>query len=417
MTAPRVSPVPVAGAVARIRRFAAALAASVCVAVSAAAAFAGDAVKIQVELPPDVDALKVGESVDVQVVGIDAGGARVAFGGRTVETSATVGKLEVVKAPYQYRFTAPDRLADFATARLRAWLKEAPEVSGEATVKVVPLPPFRRITLKGAGSTPTGTTVDIRVQGEGADGALTDMTEGHVEPSVDGPGTVAFFRAGWLRYEAPAKGRGTAKVVVKLRRHPEVAATHEILLTGDGAPPQPVPTPKPGDGKDPPPAPQPPAPKPPAPQPPADDKDDGGGVVWPSGNVKVGTWRTKAAGELEFSAEAKDLPQAGGEFVSAKEWQKLRVVVLRTDVAKVELEEFVGERKGADVKRLEPSKDGRFRLERNKRDQYVVHYEGQTPDGGKPLVVALLIATTDGKTHREELTLRRRVEPRKDGAR
>ena len=57
---------------------------------------------------------------------------------------------------------------------------------------------------------------------------------------------------------------------------------------------------------------------------------------------------------------------------------------------------------------------GRFQLERNKKGNYVVHFEGQTPDNGKPLMVALLLSTEGDRVLREELTLRRDLPGKKD---
>lgn len=420
---PTPAPVPSSpAAFRRLRTFAVGIAVSLAGTLLAPrTALAGDPVKLQIELPPDVTSLRAGEAVDVQVVPIDAAGARVVPGGRTIEVSATAGTFEVVKRPYEYRFTAPAKPADFTDVRLRAWFKEAPEVAGEATVRVTPPPPFKRIVIDGAGTAPAGSRLDLRVRGEAPDGAMTDLTDALAEAKVEGPGAVSYLRAGWLRYQAPDDAKGTATVVVTLRRHPEVAASHPVLVagTGDAAPPPPAPpapgveptppkeTPKEDGGKGGAEAPPPPPTEKGEKGEKGEKSDEPEGVVWPGGNLKVGTWRTRSESDTEFAAEAKDLPKPGGEFTATKEWQKLRIVVLRTDVSKVEVEEYVGERRSADVKRLEPSKDGRFRLEKNKKGNFVVHYEGQTPEGGKPLVCAILLSTADGKVVREELTLRR----------
>jgi hypothetical protein len=379
---------------------------------ASATASAGDAVRLVVEPDPlDTTQLDAAQQISVQVVGIDAAGSRVSI--REVEVSATQGRFVVVQAPYKYTYTAPADLREATRVRLRAWLRATPEVEGEIALEVLPPVPYRRLMLTGPGTTPAGTSIDLDLTGETPGGAVEAVPEGIVRVTVaSGPGTITFLRRGRYRYEAPqARTGATTRIVAQLVQHTKVQTSLDVLVTagGSGEPRPPVPQPgpnappsdpKPSDPKPPGGTEKPPVPKP---QPPAADED----VVWPSGNIRIGTWRTKSAAEAEFSAHEKSMPKPGGEFVATKEQQKLRIVVLRTDVREITVEQWVGEKKAADVKRLEPSKDGPYRLERNKAGNQVIHFEGTTPDNGKPLNVSIVLVFNDGKSSREELVLRR----------
>lgn len=217
---------------AAFRRLAAAVACAVAGVFGASAAQAGEPVKLLIELPPDVSAVNCGETVDLQIVGEDAGRTRVGFGGKTVEFSATYGNVEVVQQPYKFRFRAPATLPDVTNVRIRAWLKEAPEVVGETTVPVIPPAPFRRLVLQGAGSTPAGASVDLFLRGETAAGTLTEVPEGTVTLTVTGPGRVTLLRTSRYRFETDMNASGTARIVASLVRYPNVTGTLDILVTG-----------------------------------------------------------------------------------------------------------------------------------------------------------------------------------------
>lgn len=401
-------------------RRAASLLAMFAVAVfGAGAALAGDAVKLQFEFTDDRTQLNAGESIDVQIVGVDAAGARVGF--KDLEVSSTGGSFVIRQQPFFCRYTAPSEGTDVATYRLRAWLKAKPEVSGEASITVIPPPAYKRLSLAGPGTTPAGAFVDLDLTGENAQGQMVAADPATVNVKVaSGAGTVTLVKPGRYRLMTDVKDSGTTRVVASLVRHPSIQSSVDVVITGS-ATPQPQPQPQPpvppaggsggsgGSGGAIPPAPPPSGgagggTKPPADTPKPVDKND---VVWPSGNIRIGAWRTMAAGETDWSDSEKSMPKPGGEFVARKDKQKLRIVVERKDVIKVELEEYVGEKKGAEVKWLEPGKGTRFELERNKKDQYVVHYEASPPDNGKPLNLAILLTLQDGKVAREELVLRR----------
>ncbi|MCE9636272.1 MAG: DUF11 domain-containing protein [Planctomycetes bacterium] len=220
----------------------------------AVAAEAGDPVRLLIEVPPDVTSLDCGETVDLQIVGEDASRTRVGFSGRNVEVSATQGTVEIVQQPYRFRFRAPATLPDVTNVRIRAWLKEAPEIVGETTVRVVPPAPFRRLVLQGAGSTPAGASVDLLLRGETATGALADVPDGAVTLTVTGPGRVTLLRTSRYRFETDMNASGTARIVASLNRYPSVTGTMDILVTGGSGGSLPLPPVVPPSAGGPPPA-------------------------------------------------------------------------------------------------------------------------------------------------------------------
>ncbi len=369
---------------------------------TASPARAGAADRLKIEIPPDVETLKPGETIGVQVVGIDADGARVGFGKKQVVLTATHGKVEVVKAPYEYRYTAPAGGAAALTVRLSARLEGAPRVRGtlDVTVQAAAAPAgkrgFVRLVLKSAAETvPFGQTVAIQVHGERADGTLEPIKDRQVTVTTKGPGTTkAVF--GTVSYTAPARAESNPKgtrvtLTAALTRRPEIKGSLEFVLGRypGGKPPPPPPENDPGKDDVP------------------SSANDSPGVTWPSGNVRVATWRTRDTATLDWSKKTRKLPDSGAEFVAQAPWQKLRVVVLRSDIVKVEFEWWVGRKKGAGVHVEKAGSDGRFRLQRNKSGNYVCHLEGSPPDTGKPLRLNLLLTRSDGSILREEMVMRR----------
>lgn len=398
------------------RRFRRALGAIVWAAAAlfgAARADAGDAVRLLLELPSDVKQLTCGEVVDLQIVGEDAQRTRVAFGGRTVEVSATAGAVELVKGPYGYRYRTPAALADVTNVRIRAWLKEAPEVQGEVSVPVLPPAPFKRLVVHGAGSTPAGAALELTVRGEAQDGQMRDVPDGTMKVTVSGKATVTFLRPGRYRLETSSDATGTIRVTASLLRYPDVTGTLDVLVTGGATPPPPAPDDPPGN----------PPPPPPTNPPPGDGKPGGGKpgggkpgkpgdddpddyVVWPGGKVRVEVWRVRAT-ETDTWSKDRDRVKPGGEFVSVHPLQKIRFGVLLKNVKSVEIEEVTGStEKKYVVVRLKDPKEGRFQVNDREDGTKAVHYVATVPEG-KSVKATLLLTLTDGKVVQETFVLRR----------
>ena len=126
-------------------------------------AFAGDAVRILVEPPAGIDSLEPGQAIDVQVVGLDASGARVAFGGLRMEVSPADGSFTLAEAPYRYRYVAPAQIDAPRSVQLRAWLSRRPEVNGSATIRLAPRRTYNRLVLRGPAVVEFGSAVTIDV--------------------------------------------------------------------------------------------------------------------------------------------------------------------------------------------------------------------------------------------------------------
>lgn len=405
-------------------RAVAAVALFVGAAFGASDALAGDAVKLAVEMADEVTQVEAGQSVDVQIVGIDSTGARVVI--KDVETSATHGNIVLVKAPYQFRYTAPTDLPDTTRVRLIARLKATPEIQGETAIQVLPPVPYKRLILTGPGTTPGGLFVDFVLTGETPAGLVEPVKEATVNVAIaSGPGTITFLRTGRYRYEAAANASGTAKITATLTKHPKVTTSAEILVvsaTGGGTPPTVPPTVPPVT-------------------PPSSGGSSGGnsgggsggsggsggnsgggtggnsgggatppavdGVVWSGGALKLTVWRTRQLAETDWAkADEKKLPKAGEELGALAPQQRVRLVYARTDIAKVECEEWVG-KKGTDIKRIDPSKDGRFQLDINKGGNRIIILECNTPENGTPVTMSLLVTLNDGKIIREDFVFRR----------
>ena len=381
----------------------------------AAVASAGDAVKLVVELPKNTTSVEAGDpGLDVQIVGLDATGARVGFGERTVETSANEGELVLVEKPYKYRYVPPAAVEQATPVTLRAWLKQAPDVKGEASLSLVQKRPFERLALVApATQLALGTSMEIEVRGVKADGTSAAIKGLKVTMASEGVGTVEPTAATVFRFTAPAKTEtkmigATAHLRAQLDAYPKVAGELSIVLTGEAPPAAPGgATPVPPTSKEPPaPQPQQPQPAQPAPAPAAaNDKDEG--VLWPGGNVKLLIWRTKHKKEDEFpKKDREDLPPAGKPFIARAQFHRLRVEVLRDDVRKVELEWYIGEKKGAPIHVDDQDKDGRLRTEKNKAGKTCAILEFETPDE-KPLILNLLLTTDKGEVLKEEFVVQR----------
>jgi hypothetical protein len=105
----------------------------------AATARAGDAVKLSLELPKDVTSVEAGGGgVDVKIQCLDATGAKVGLGDKTLEVSATNGDFVLAEAPFKFHYKPPASVDKSSSVKLRAWLKQSPDVSGEATLTLVP---------------------------------------------------------------------------------------------------------------------------------------------------------------------------------------------------------------------------------------------------------------------------------------
>lgn len=398
----------------RLRGLLAAAACAVAAALGARAAEAGEPVKLLVELPSDVTQLTCGETVDLQIVGEDAQRARVGFGGRTVEVSATHGTVEQVRPPYSFRYRTPATLPDLTNVRIRAWLKEQPEVRGEVTVPVLPPAPFKRLVLAGPGSTPAGAVLEFTLKGETADGRPGDVDDATVNLRIErGRGTITLVRPGRYRLDTPADASGTVRVVASLKRYPDVAGSLDVLVTGGGGPSNPPPgggNPPPGGGNPPPSGGNPPPsggnPPPPS-TPPGDEPEDPKDfVLWPSGQVRVEVWRTKENEGDKWSRD-RNRVTPGGDFASSSPWQKIRIGVLRKDVKNVQVDEQLTVK--GDWVSVPQSKDGRLVVVDRKDGTKAVHYEAMIPETGRRMTMRLTLRLQDG-TRIEEVFVLRRVE-------
>jgi hypothetical protein len=164
--------------------------------------------------------------------------------------------------------------------------------------------------------------------------------------------------------------------------------------------------------------------KPPAPDVPGEKPGTGGaetpppaksaaeeGVLWTSGHVRLEVWRLRDGEKAAWAPEEPKLPAAGAAFVADRNIHKIRAAVTASNVAKIEVEEWVGPR-GGPVTKLEPAKDGRLQLVERKDGARVVHYEVRLPDGNRAASMAIVLTFPDGTSTRDEFTFRR-AEPKK----
>jgi hypothetical protein len=398
------------------------------VAAFAAAARAGDAVRLLVEPPKEVQSVEAGEpGVEVQIVGQDASGARVgAPAGKTVEVSATEGDLVLVEAPYKYRFKPPATVAAATTAKLRAWFKQSPEISGEATLTILPRRPYEQLVVTAPStSLPIGTTMAIEVKGMKADGTSAALSAPVVAATVQGAGTVAAAAPNGFTYTAPARTEVKAvgslvRVRVVLEGYPKVVGEVAFALLPEKPPDAPgttPPAPPPGTPPAPPTGtpPVPPAPGAP-PAPPTTDPKADDGVVWPGGDVKLVEWRWKTGDPKEIWSQQKKrvLPQAGKPLVAPLEYQFVKVQILREDARKFEVEWYT-DRKGSVVRTDDADKEGRLSIRKEGGKTYVVLLMATPAEADKSLFVDLLVTTADGKIVKVPFVLQRGRDRDHDG--
>jgi len=396
------------------------------VAACAAAAFAGDAVRLLVEPPKDVIAVEAGDpAFDVQITGLDVTGARVApAAGKTIEVSATNGDLVLVEAPGKYRYTPPAAADVASVVKLRAWIKQNPEIAGDAVLTLVPRRPFERLVLVAPATTVAlGGSIQIEVRGIKIDGTTAPATSPSVKMTVDGVGAVESVSPGVFKFNAPAKTEtktiGSAPHLrAVLDGYPKVVGDLALLVTAElpVAPPTPVPPVNPGTLPGLPPGTVPgtaPGAAPPAGTKPADEV---AGVVWPGGDVKLVEWRWKTGDPKEIWSQQKKrpLPQSGKALIAPLEFQFLRVQMLRNDVKKIEVEWYVDKKNGV-VRTDDADKGGRLRVDKNatRTDAVILM---ATPEDGKTLMVDLLLTLSDGKILTEQFQLIRGKDKDGDGA-
>jgi hypothetical protein len=373
---------------------------------SAGSARAGDAIKLLVEPPTGVTTVEAGDAgVDVQISGQDAAGARVGVGAKTVEVSATNGDLVLVESPSKYHFTPPASIDASASVKLRAWLKQSPEVSGEANLTLVPHRPYDRLVVVApATSVALGKSMTFEVRGVKTDGSTTAVANQTIKVTVDGGGAVAPASATTFTFTAPAatetKSIGaTPHIHAYLDAYPKVVGDLSIVLAGqDGAAPPATP----------------PAANPGTPPAPAAKADDVPGVVWPTGDVKLLVWRAKDDPKQDWNdAPKRKLPAAGKALIAPFAFQFLRIEILRDDVKKVEVEAWV-DKKSSAVRTDDADRNGPLHLEKKSgRTDAVLMYE--VPMDGKARVVDLLLTTADGKILTEEFVLQRGRDKDGDG--
>ena len=386
----------------------------------AGTASAGDAVRILIEPPKDVVNVEAGDpGIDVQIVGQDAANIRVAFGDKKVEVSATDGELVLVEAPYKYKYIPPATVDAATSVTLRAWLKQTPGVSGQATIQLLPRRPFERLALVAAATKlELGKSMEIEVRGVRADGTSANIKGYKVILNSEGVGTVEQMAATVFRYVAPARTEPKyAGATAHLRAHIEgyrsVNGDLSIVLMLEAPPAAP-------GGSSPPASPPPSSPPttnpPPAGTPPRVPPVQGeDGVLWPSGNVKLLVWRTKALKTDEWpTKEREDVGGPGKTLVARAQYHRLRIEIQRADVRKVELEWFVGDKKGAAVHIDDADKEGRLRIEKNKAGKTCAIIEVETPDE-KPLILNLLLTTAKGEILKEEFVIQRGRDKNDDG--
>jgi hypothetical protein len=382
---------------------------------SVASAAPGDATRLQIEPPKDTTAVEVGDpGIDVQIVGLDDQGARTGFGGKTCEVSATEGELVSVEAPFKFKYIPPAKLDKATSTTLRAWLKQTPDVKGELTLELTVRRPFERLVIVSSSVMQQfGTTMDVEVRGVKSDATTAALGDVKVTLTNEGAGTLAPVSDTVFRLTAPAKpdakaGAQVAHLHARLNRFPRVVGDLVVTFTNDAPPPGAVPPVAPGA--------TPPAAPPAAPAAPKSATKDGEpeGVLWPSGNVKLLVWRTKEAKEDEWSKEEHKMPAPGGQLIAASRLSKLRIEIERDDVKKVELQWYVGDKKGAPIHIDDADKDGRLTTEKGKSGKTHALLICES-DEKKPVIYELLLTTAKGEILTEEFVLVRGKDKNDDG--
>jgi hypothetical protein len=378
------------------------LAAAVLVAGLSASATAGEAVKLQIEPPKGTTAVEFGDpGIDVQIVGVDAAGERTGFGDKTLEVSATEGELVAVEGKFKYRYVPPAKPGKVESATLRAWFKQTPDVKGELTLDLTGKRPFEHLVLVAPSATVQfGASMDVEVKGVKSDSTTAPLGDAKVTVSLEGAGTLSQVSDTVWRLTAPAEpdaksGAQVANLRARLNRFPRAVGELSITFTNDA----------------------PPATPPAKPEAKGEKKDKDGepaGVVWPSGNVRMLVWRTKEKAEDEWSKETHDLPEPGGKLIARARLSKLRIEILRDDVRKVELEWYVGEKKGAPIHIDDADKDGRLTTEIGKSGKRHALLVCES-DESKPVHYDLLLTTEKGEVLRESFVLVRGKDKDDDG--
>ncbi len=206
----------------------------------AATARAGEAVKLAIEFPPDVRSLEPGAELNVvQVVGFDADGARVGFGGRRARLTVTAGSVRSVKPPYQFAYTAPTTIDGPTAITFTAVLDGAPAVRGSTRLDVLPKGPYVRLRVSPSDNrVDWGKSTTVAVQGEDRTGRLVPVVTSTVQLSVEGPGHIEFVRLGTYRFTAPdapdPEGRSQSRLIARLEENKAVHGHVSIDLGGRG---------------------------------------------------------------------------------------------------------------------------------------------------------------------------------------
>jgi len=293
---------------------------------------------------------------------------------------------------------------------------------------VVPAGPYSSLVLRPEHTKPVlfGQSILVEVLGKRGDVQVL-VVDQRIKMALRGGsadlsalGKVEFVTQGRFRYTAPPREAGvkrgtTVRLEARLERFPDIKGALAVTLgrkverrPGPDTPPPD----KPGTEK-----PEPEPEKPAEETPPATDPQKEG-VVWPSGNVRVATWRARAATDQDFPKSTRKLPKSGGEFLARQDVQKIRVVLLRKDIKKAEMVWYVGNKDGATVHKIAPSKEGPFRTSYNKANQQVFHIEVTLPpDAKKAVHVELVLHTTDRQKIREPFVFRRGRDKDRDGKR
>ncbi len=407
---------------------------------------AGEAVRLAVEFPPDVRSLGPGDALDiVQVVGLDANGDRVGFGGRSARLIVTAGSVRSVAPPFRFAYTAPSKIDGPTPVTFTATLEGAPSVRGTARLDILPNGPYIRLSVTAAkGRVDWGGTTIVTVEGESREGRLVPVVTQSVRLTVDGPGHVEFVRLGTYRFTAPEGPTASGRTAVRLRAHLEengaVHGSASIALGEPGVrvppielPPVKVPT---ADKRDPParavadtsarddtsaredtatrddtaareaePTAKAPKEKPTGPG--KRDRTEKARVkqefVWPGGRLRITAWRGRADDEKGTPMRrVRRMPEPGAVFALRDVEQRIRAIVLDADVTRVDAEWRVG---ADDTPTRAPP--GTVRTTRNKKDQLVVVVEARPPENGDALRITLVLRRATGDL-RDELVLRRK---------
>lgn len=379
-------------------------------------ATAGEAVRLLVEVPSDLESVNASERVAVQVVGEDASGARVGFGTSEVVFDASHGRVSVVERPYSYRYHAPDEFGRAKEVTITARLADRPAITGQVTIPVARPKSvevrYRSLVIEPRRrKVPLGGAVALDVLGVKADGSRETVVDLPLVAAVQGAsggqdaGSVESVQISRYRYRAPAEGAGLGvgarvTVVIQARDVPALVGRVELELapartTG-------------GEVEETPPTPPPPV----ADETTDDDEDDVAteadreGVLSKEGHLRFMVWRTRNTAADTFT-NSRRLPNPPTEFAARAPWHKLRIVVERPRVSDVAVEWWAGTRVEEQVKRIKATPKGPLRFHRNKEGKLVVHLELEVPEGADGIKVELVQTGAKGHVHRDRFRMRR----------